>query len=80
MRGQRPLGVDRGCRGLLRCPKDGEERVALGVDLATVMLFESSPQDARVLSKDFPVATAMLAQKTRRALDVREKERDSAAR
>jgi hypothetical protein len=54
MRVQRPLGFDGGCRDLLRCPKDGEERVALVVDLATVMLFESSPQDARVISMGFP--------------------------
>ena len=56
-----------------------EERVALGVDLATVVLVERRAQHALVLAKHLGVAAPQPRQQPRRTLDVAEQERDGAA-
>jgi hypothetical protein len=52
-------------------PREGnEERITLGVDLATVVLVERCPQQALMLTKDLGVAVAQPRQQPRRTLDV----------
>jgi hypothetical protein len=62
-------------------PEGDEERIALGVDDATVVRGESRSQQASMRGENLVVAIAAeVLQKAGRALDVREKESDSAAR
>src|SRR4029453_13125728 len=55
-----------------------EERVALVVDLAAVLLLDGPAQDSMMLSQDGGMRLAQLLQKPGRAFDVGEEERDCA--
>ena len=65
---------------VVRCPKDVEERVALGVDLGAAVPRERLAQDAPVLSEHSRVAVAELVEQPRRSLYVCEEERQPAVR
>lgn len=70
-----------GSRSCIRGSREcGEERVALSVHLDTGVFRKRSTNDSAVLGEEIRVRVAMLAQKLRRAYDVREEERDGAAR
>jgi hypothetical protein len=56
-----------------------EERVALGVHFDSAVLQERLAHHAAVFGEHLRVALAELVQKARRALDVREQQRDRAA-
>ena len=77
---ERPLRAHRGGDRVARPREGDEERVTLGVDLATVVLVERRPQQALMLAKHLGVAAAQPRQQPRRTLDVAEQERDGAAR
>jgi hypothetical protein len=57
-----------------------EERVTLGMDLATVVLIKRRAQQGLMLAKHLAVAAAQPLQQPRRTLDVAEQKRDGAAR
>jgi hypothetical protein len=67
------LHVDCRCDGVGCRPESDEERVALGVDDASVVRGDRCPQKASVLGESLvvPVAAELL-EEGRRALDVRE--------
>ena len=77
---QRPLRAHRGGDRVARPREGDEERIALGVDLAPVVLGERRPQQALVLGEHLGVAAAQPRQQPRRAFDVAEQERDGAGR
>jgi hypothetical protein len=56
--GERPLRAHRGGNCVARPREGDEERVTLGVNLATVVLVERRPQQALMLGKDLGVAAA----------------------
>jgi hypothetical protein len=56
--GERPLRAHRGGNCVARPREGDEERVTLGVNLATVVLVERCPQQALMLGKDLGVAAA----------------------
>ncbi len=69
------------CLHGIACPGEREEkRIALRVDLDAVGVCERVANDAPVLGQNFRVAVAELFEQRRRALDVREDERDRPAR
>ena len=68
-----------GRRNCVRCASEGdEEGVALGVDLDACVRGERLSQDASVLGEEVGVPVSVLLKEPRRALDVREEERDGA--
>ena len=77
---KRPLRAHRGGDRVARPREGDEERVALGVDLATVVLVERRAQQALMLGQHLGVAAAQPRQQPRRTLDVAEQKRDGAAR
>jgi hypothetical protein len=79
VRGEGSLRLDGGVDGGLCAREDVEERVALRVDLMSAMGRECRTHDRAVLAQDLAVALPKPALELRRALDVGEKERDSAA-
>ena len=75
--------VARVCRSrkcVRRLPEGDEECVALRVDLDAPVPREGSAEYATMLGKQAGIAGAVLLQQPRRALDVREEERDRALR
>ena len=78
--GERALRRDRGQGGVRRLAKGDEERVALRVDLLSLVLCEGGAQDPAVIGEHLAVPVSQLLQQPGRALDVREEERDGPAR
>ena len=79
MRREITLCIDGRCDRILAALKGDEERVALGVDLPTVVCRERSSQDALMLGEHVAVAAAQLLQQLGRAFDVGEEKRDGSA-
>jgi hypothetical protein len=77
---ERPLRGDRGCDRVARPREGDEERVTLGVDLATVVLLERRAQHALMLGQHLAIAGTQPRQQPRRTLDVAEQQRDGATR
>jgi hypothetical protein len=77
---ERPLRAHRGGDRVARPRERDEERVTLGVDLATVVLVERRPQQALMLGEHLGVAVRQPRQQPRRTLDVTEEKRDGATR
>ena len=73
------LRIDCRCDRILASLERNEERVALGVDLATVVCRERSSQDALMLGEHVAVHATQLLQQLGRAFDVGEEKRDGAA-
>ena len=67
-------------RRVSRSAKRDEERVPLRVDLLSAMCLERGAQDSAVVGEHLPVLVSQLLDQPGRALDVREEERDCAAR
>ena len=80
LRGQRALRAHRGGDRVARPHEGDEERVALGVDLVTVVLVERRPQQALMLGQHLGVAATQPRQQPRRTLDVAEQKRHGATR
>ena len=77
----RALGGDRGLDGGPGAPEDGEEGVALAVDLDAAGVLEGAPEQLVVEREELPVVVAAeVLQELGRALDVREQEGDGAGR
>ena len=80
VRSESALRIGRRHNRILRTPERHEERVALRVDLLSVVLRERGPQDAVVVSTCRSVALTELLQQSRRALDVGKEEGDRSMR
>jgi hypothetical protein len=80
MRGKRVLRLDRGCDRIARARKNEKERVALRVDLAAAVPAKYASKQPLMLGEDLAVTLPELALEPRRALDVREQERNRTAR
>jgi hypothetical protein len=76
---KRELTLDRGQQRLARACERDEERIALRVDLVTVVSLEGPPEHALMVAEDRAVVIAQLLHEPRRALDIREEEGDSAS-
>ena len=72
--------LGRGRKRFRRRREGDEERITLGVDLDAAVTLEGVAQHAPMLGEQVRVTVAVLLQKPRRALDVREEERDRAVR
>ncbi len=79
-RGERLLSCCGGCERVGRSSKRDEERVALRVDLDSVVRGEHLPQRASVLAECVGIRRPELVQQFRRPFDVGEEERDGAGR
>ena len=80
MSGKGPLPLDRGLNGLGRTLKRDEERVAVGVDLASRVRGEHLAQEALMSREHLVIAHASKRiEEFRRSLDVREEEGDRSA-
>jgi hypothetical protein len=77
---QDALRVTCGPEGVSRPRERNEEGVPLRVDLDAAVLREHLAQQTPVLGQLLRIGVAEFAQQSRRALDVREEERDSTAR
>jgi hypothetical protein len=73
---QRALRVNRGGDGVARARKREEERVSLRVHLGAAAGAERLAHDSPVVAHHLGVVVAQFLQELRRALDVREDERD----
>ena len=73
---KRLLRLCRSCQRIGGTGEGNEERVALSVDLDTVMAGERLPQHDSMLGQRIGVRGAELMEKPRRTLDVGEQERD----
>lgn len=80
VRCERALHRDCGEDGILDAPEGDEERIALGIDLPSLVLGECRPQQLSVLAKHVGVPLAQCPDELRRSLHVSEEERDGAAR
>jgi hypothetical protein len=72
---KRELRIGRGGHSIGRTRKGDEERVALRVDLDTLVAQPCRSQRTAVLGKHFRIPIAQLPEQPRRTLDVREEER-----
>jgi hypothetical protein len=75
---QRALRGDGAADGVAGAREGEEERIALRVDLRPAGVAEVLADEPPVLAGDLGVVVAELLQQLRRALDVRERERDRA--
>ena len=80
LRRQRALRAHGGGDRVAGTREGHEERITLGVDLATVVFRERRPQQPLMLRKHLAVPAAQPRQQPRRTLDVAEQERDRPAR
>jgi hypothetical protein len=77
---QGALGCNSRCQRPFGAGKCKEERVALIVDLSTLVRVRRLPEDARVLGENAAVPLSELLEQPRRALDVCEEESDGPLR
>jgi hypothetical protein len=80
VRCERALRIRSSRDRVLRTPERYEERVALGVDLLSIVFRECCAQDPMVVGASDPVALTQLLQLAGRTLDVGEEEGDRPVR